>query len=76
MEGPTLLLRHVKSLMDISHMCHGLKDVLHLHLVGIDQNTDSRPILNPLPPPAPGSIFLLFLQYLSFQNLTNYEEIL
>ena len=27
--------------------------------------TYSRPILDPLLPPAPGSIFLLFLQYLS-----------
>ena len=43
----------------------GLKDESLQHLVGYDHYLDSRQILDPPPPPAPGSIFLQFLQYLS-----------
>ena len=64
MEGPILLLRLVMRMMMMNHI-YRLKDESLQNLVGYDHYFDSRPILDPLPPPAPGSIFLLFLQYLS-----------
>ena len=53
----------------------GLKDDSLQHLVGYEHYLNSRQILDPFPPPAPGSIFLLFLQYLSLTETTCYEEI-
>ena len=38
----------------------GLKDELLQHLADYDHYLDSRTILDPQPPPAPSSIFLLF----------------
>ena len=37
----------------------GLKDEPLQHMVGYDHYFDSRQIMDPPPPPAPGSIFLL-----------------